>query len=739
MKTHLLLSTAFTVLMAQPLAAQVHKPQPSDTRASQMEHLDRGLVAVRMYSNNRSVKSFLSWRLLGTDDTHTAFTVLRNGKPYGKKTTNMLTATSAAVSGDETDKWQVVTIHDGVPTDTTAAVTTWNDYYLPVHLDRPAAGTVGGKRYSYTPNDCSVGDVDGDGQYEIFVKWDPTNSKDNSSTGLTGPVIIDCYKLDGTRLWRVDLGKNIRAGAHYTQYLVYDFDGDGRAEMICKTAPGSLDGQGHYVNQAATSDEIKAQDNTADYRTQTSDGKKLGHVLAGPEYLTVFNGLTGAAVHTIYYNPNRAGGFNSVGAYPAKSFWGDDYGNRADRFLAAVAWLDGPDGKPSAVMCRGYYTKSYLWAVDFDGKHLLTKWLHASVSKKNVEVYDSTFRKTTYTYNKNTFDVNDSYTAYGQGAHNISAGDVDGDGRDEVIYGSAAVDDNGRLLWSTGLGHGDAQHLGDFDPDREGYEYFMVHEDSPYGFDLRDAATGEKILWKTAGRDTGRGLIADVDDTWRGAEYTYATQTGTYNIQGTRVAGNDGNYNMTMGMNFRLFWDGDAYEELLDGTDITKYSAANGYVNFSVARSNIGSFGNSASCNSTKATPCLTADLFGDWREEVIFWDSSDSATLNVFSSSVATSYRVPTLMHDNVYRLGVARENVGYNQPPHLGYYLPDFIESFRGVDVSTGIENVADAKASVVRADYYDLSGNKIKSSRPVPGVYIGKVTLSDGCVETRKVVVR
>lgn len=178
---------------------------------------------------------------------------------------------------------------------------------------------------------------------------------------------------------------------------------------------------------------------------------------------------------------------------------------------------------------------------------------------------------------------------------------------------------------------------------------------------------------------------------------------------------------------------------LLDGTDITKYSAANGYVNFSVARSNIGSFGNSASCNSTKATPCLTADLFGDWREEVIFWDSSDSATLNVFSSSVATSYRVPTLMHDNVYRLGVARENVGYNQPPHLGYYLPDFIESFRGVDVSTGIENVADAKASVVRADYYDLSGNKIKSSRPVPGVYIGKVTLSDGCVETRKVVVR
>lgn len=707
-----------------PVSAQVRKPTPQDTPVSQMEKLDRGLVVIPVYSSSRTTKHyFVSWRFLGTDNANTSFTILKNGVPYNAKTTNMVRATSAEVTGKPTDEWSVETLVNGESVDVTPAVKPWDGYFKKLKLNRPASGSINGKEYSYTPNDCSVGDVDGDGQYELIVKWDPTNSKDNSNTGLTGDVYIDCYEFDGTLRWRIDLGKNIRAGAHYTQFLVYDFDGDGKAEMICKTAPGSIDGAGNFVNQAATDPEIKAQDNNADYRVLKADGKRLGHVLSGPEYLTVFNGETGAAVHTIYYNPNRAGQMNAVASHPSKQFWNDDYGNRADRFLACVAYLDGPDANPSAVMCRGYYTKAYLWAVDFDGKQLKTKWLSASVDKNKLELYGSDLKhKNTITYSKHTYETSNSYgsTSWGEGAHNISVGDVDFDGKDEICFGDATVDNDGKMLYSTGLGHGDAQHLGDFDPDRPGLEYFMVHEEKPYGYDLRDAATGEKILYKTGDRDTGRGLIADVDSTYRGAEFTYATQTGTYDIKGNWLCGNDGNYNMTMGMNFRIYWDGDPYDELLDGTNISKFSAATGYKNFTVGRSAIGSFGHSTSCNSTKATPCLSADIFGDWREEVIWWDSSDSTTLNIFSSTVATNYRVPTLMHDHIYRMGIAWQNVGYNQPPHLSYYLPDFIESFQGKATSTGITTL-DADEAHSDEPVYTISGIRVNGSRLAPGVYI------------------
>ena len=365
--------------------------QEPNTPVSQMEQLDRGLVAIP----GSSGKCFVSWRLLGTDDENTTFEVLKNGNPIKS---NIYQTTSFMAAAGKDDVFQVATYQNGQKVDVTPEVKPWAQGYLRIPLNRPEK--LDGKEYY--PNDCSVGDVDGDGQYEIFLKWDPENSKDNANTGYSNPVIIDCYKLDGTQLWRVNLGINIRAGAHYTQFMVYDFDGDGKAEMICKTAPGSSDGEGKFVTEAATIDEIKNASNTTDYRNTGTVSKGLGHVLAGPEYLTVFNGMTGAAMHTIHYNPSRAGEMNKTSAYPAKSFWNDDYGNRADRFLACVAYLDGPDQNPSAVMCRGYYTKAYIWAVDWDGTELKTKWLHASVSKTQVDHYDSNFTKTTQTYSSNT-------------------------------------------------------------------------------------------------------------------------------------------------------------------------------------------------------------------------------------------------------------------------------------------------------------------------------------------------
>lgn len=262
--------------------------QQLSTPESQMEKLNRGLVALP-----QSKGIFVSWRLLGTDDARTTFDVMRDGKTIA---TDLTVSNYSDEDGTTASQYQVVCKVNGKTVETSSEVTPWDKPYMTLALDRPATGALGGE---YSPNDCSVGDVDGDGEYEIFVKWDPSNSKDNSQSDKTDNVYIDCYKLNGSKLWRIDLGVNIRAGAHYTQFMVYDFNGDGVAEMMCKTAPGSKDGQGKFVNQAATDEAIKAADNEKDWRTSA------GRINGGQEYLTVFNGMTGAAIHTIAYYPNR--------------------------------------------------------------------------------------------------------------------------------------------------------------------------------------------------------------------------------------------------------------------------------------------------------------------------------------------------------------------------------------------------------------------------------------------------
>ena len=626
------------------------------TYPEQMERLDRGVIALPAQDEG----IFVSWRLLGTDAKGTTFDLLRDGKTIAKglKVTNYTDK-----KGTSESRYSVIThLTSAISPLTSNDVTPWPDLYRSIPLDRPGEGkTPDGRPYQYRPNDCSVGDVDGDGQYELFLKWDPSNAHDNAHDGYTGDVFLDCYKLDGTKLWRINLGKNIRAGAHYTQFMVYDFDRDGHAELICKTAPGSIDGTGRYVTEAADDADIRGADNQADYRNER------GRILSGPEYLTVFEGLTGRAIHTIYYRPNRAFGVGGAADYD-KEGWGDKGtpGNRGERFLAGVAWLDGPNSKPSAVMCRGYYTPSHLWAVDFDGRKLSTKWFHASTTSHDYYVIDRQGRQTWY------HDL--KATAYGQGAHSLSVGDVDGDSCDEITYGSAAINNDGTLLYSNGLGHGDALHLSDLNPDRPGLEVFMVHESRPYGADLRDARTGELLFHEIARDDTGRGVAADIDGNHRGFEYWHIFNRAVRDIKGNVIS------NQLPSCNFRIYWDGDLQDELLanrgrpyfpsfiekwDGEKAVPLSLSNGQ--------HIADMGHSASCNWTKATPCLQADLFGDWREELILWDSSDAAHLNIFTTNIPTTYAVPTLMHDNIYRLSICWQNTAYNQPPHLGYYLPD------------------------------------------------------------------
>ena len=606
----------------------------------QMEYLNRGLVAVKV-SNG----VFLSWRMLGTDSKNISFNLYRNqvtlinSNPISEST-NFLDSL-----GKITDTYSVRPVMNGKEEtdEKIIQVTPWKDQYKTIQLNRPKGGiTPDGLKYSYVANDCSVGDLDGDGEYEIVLKWDPTNSKDNSQSGYTGNVFLDAYKLNGTQLWRIDLGKNIRAGAHYTQFMVYDFDGDGIAEVVCKTAPGTVDGKGKYV--------IMNNDNPkADYRTHgditTGKGRK-GTILSGPEYLTLFSGKTGEELNTIAYNPPRDASTLNPTTEQLKKGWGDNYGNREDRFLACVAYLDGVH--PSVVMCRGYYTRVVLVAYDVKDRKLVQRWIYDSGTTPGIG-------------------------AYGQGNHNLSVGDVDGDGKDEIIYGACAIDHNGKLLYRTGLGHGDAMHLGDLDPDRPGLEVWEVHEnkDAAYGYELHDAKTGE-ILWgKFSGGDNGRGLAADIDARFRGYEMWSAKGEGTYSCKGVQISTHKPS------INFRIYWDGDLQDELLDGTHIDKWTG-DGTIR-------IMDFSNAASNNGTKATPCLSADILGDWREEVILRCKTDSSKIFIYTTTIPTNHRLFTLMHDPAYRLGVAWQNTEYNQPPYLGFYIGDGVESIPQPEITT------------------------------------------------------
>ncbi|MDY4161583.1 MAG: rhamnogalacturonan lyase [Prevotella sp.] len=638
--------------------------QAQNTPVSQMEKLDRGVVAVPV--SNGSTSRLISWRLLGTDPRSTRFDVLRNGTVIANdlKTSNFLDK-----GGNASSTYQVRVKVDGEVVETTTPVTPWTNVWMKLPLDRPAAGAASGGTYS--PNDCSVGDVDGDGEYEIFVKWDPSTSQDNSKGGITDNVYIDCYKLDGTKLWRIDLGRNIRAGAHYTQFQVYDYDGDGKAEMICKTAPGSLDGTGVYVNQATDNATIKAADNTKDWAAAGG-----GRINGGHEYLTVFDGLTGKAINTIAYYPNRNGtatlsaasGTKNWDTRSGKSDTGS-YGNRGERYLAATAYIDGPDNNASAIFCRGYYTYAYIWAVSFDGEKLIPRWLssHESGTAYKLTTWDAEGNAISKSFsNLKPTSGSGSGTMFQNGNHNMSLADVDGDGNDDIIWGSAALKHDGTLRYSTGFGHGDAIHVGAMIPGREGLQVFDVHEEKgTYAWDLHDAATGE-IIYKDgpAGVDNGRGMAAQLsakDNAWW---FSSASVRPQYSAATGKQA-SDANGSL----NFRMYWDGTVQDALLDGNKLDKYNDSSKSFGRLVSFYNLGP---GSTCNGSKNTPNLLADIFGDWREELVLYSVSDAETyLGIYSTNIETKYYVPTLMHDHTYRMGICWQNTAYNQPPHLGYNL--------------------------------------------------------------------
>ncbi|MET9759224.1 rhamnogalacturonan lyase [Streptomyces sp. NPDC006372] len=568
--------------------------------ARQAEKLDRGVVSVHTGSGN-----LVSWRWLGTDPDDVSFNVYRAGTKVNSTpltgTTNFFHS-GAPAQADYT----VRAIVNGTEQGDSVHAIQFRTGYKDVPISPPAGGTTpDGVAYTYEANDASVGDLDGDGALDLVLKWQPTNAKDNSQSGYTGNTIVDGVKLDGTRLWRVDLGRNIRSGAHYTQFQVYDYDGDGKAEVAMKTADGTTDGTGAVIGSSS-----------ADHRNSS------GYVLAGPEFLTMFNGRTGKAMQSVDYVPARG----------TVSSWGDSYGNRVDRFLAGTAYLDG--SRPSLIMARGYYTRTVIAAWDWRNGSFTRRW---------------------------TFDTNSSSNSGkgydGQGNHGLSVADVDADGKDEIVYGAMAVDDNGSGLWTTKLGHGDAAHVGDLNPSRAGLEYFKVSENSGSpGSWMADARTGQ-ILWQTAsGGDNGRGVAADIYAGSPGAEAWSARDTTLRSATGASLGREPSS------INFLSWWDGDPVRELLDGTRIDKYGTSGDtrLLTGSGVHSN----------NGTKATPSLSGDVLGDWREEVI-WPTSDNTALRIYSTPYETSTKITTLLHDTQYRTALAWQNTAYNQPPHPSFFI--------------------------------------------------------------------
>ena len=629
----------------------------STTEKRVMEKLDRGTVAVK---TNDGV--YLSWRLLGTESlTNQAFDIYRDSEKI--YTTGEHDATCYTDSkGTADNKYTVVPKGEAI--DKTEAVDVWTTNttykgrsvaYKDIAFKVPDGGkTPTDEEYTYTANDMSVGDLDGDGEYEYIVKWDPSNSKDNSVKGYTGNVYLDAYELDGTLLWRIDLGVNIRAGAHYTQYMVYDFDGDGKSEVILKTAPGSKDGEGNYVSKAGKN--ITKGDDKKDCRN--SSGLLMGKD-GGPEYLTVFNGETGAAMQTVDFDPPRS--------ILTSSEWGDSYANRSERYLAAVAYLDGVH--PSVVMTRGYYTYVYAAAYTWDGTDLKEQWLST-----NTPTEENGGTGCTVKYADGTSKNNTNKTLYAQGAHSVSVADVDNDGYDEIIFGSAVLDNDGTVLTYDGRGHGDAEHVSDFDNDGK-QEIFMAHEAGkhndkiiPYAVDIK-RYNGD-IMLQAAQGDIGRGIMDNVDDKYALSSgnlslFWSVAADGIYNQAGEKV-GNIPNTNGSNMENFAVYWDGDLGRELLDGNKLVKYSIKSGTERIYYDSKNSTLPGSIN--NSTKSNACLTADLFGDWREEIVL---RYGGGVRIYFSTIPTDYRLTTLMHDSQYRCAIAWQNVGYNQPPHTSYYI--------------------------------------------------------------------
>lgn len=659
---------------AKKQTTELYRNRP--VKLKQAEDLNRGLIAVPAKDGGILV----SWRYLGTDGSAYYAEVYRNDKHIAtvSDTTNYLDK-----DGKSGDVYSITVCDSDGKTIDTASTAAWDKEYMSIPVKRYDKG-------DYIVDDASVGDLDGDGEYEIVLRRTPADyfnqmqvETDEKTKEVTKVIdtreaypLVEAYKMDGTHMWTLDIGKN-EVNEIDVNFLVYDLDGDGKSEVVMRSYDGMTDGKGNKIGIA-----------DADWTQSLQKQKDRQYLSKGNEYLSVFDGETGEETARTELLPAR----DPLSSWSSKYKDTSRLTKRASHYLLSAAYLNGET--PSIVMLRGAWDAVKLAAWDYKDGKITNLWQYDSGDTQTVE------------------------NMYNAGYHSMAVADIDFDGRDEILSGAGAIDDNGKFMYATyaevdgektKLCHGDAFDVAKMTPGYDGYYIWACHEtkELPANIDLHDARTGQVIYGFNKPKDTGRSRAADIDPTSEGWEVWGSTGTPLMSYDGkqlvsgvaeelepsfkdeTLVLGSgdtladgwntfryryaDGTYSKndkgqtistTLPMNFKVFWDGDMLSELVDGTTISKYNWKDKCVDILYEAKEC------ASNNGTKAVPCLAADIFGDWREEII-WRDEKNTELRIYATPYETEYKIPTLMHDTTYRESIAWQNNHYNQPANTSFYM--------------------------------------------------------------------
>ena len=637
------------------------------------DQLDRGLIAVKTAAG-----VYCSWRIFGEEYYDVNYNIYRDGTKLNAEP--LAVSNFVDTGGSAGSSYTVSAVVRGQEQAQSKSVGVWEQSYLEITPDH------GSLTSTYVPNDACCADVDGDGELEILLKFDNSSWARSSyqREGYNGEYfIIEVYKLNGKKLWWVDLGPNMADFQNNEQNIVaYDWDGDGKAEAVMRASDGT-------TIHMADGTEYVIGDKSKNYLAASSSGQWF--IFQGDEYLVYMNGETGQPYQVMEYPLKRL----EPGETDLAAAWGDGYGHRSSKHFFGAPYLDGR--KPSIFLARGIYTRHKMIALDV-----------------NPATHELTER---WRWNCN----NASSPWYGNGYHNFAVADVDWDGRDEICFGSMVIDDNGLGLSTTGLGHGDAQHHGDFNPYIHGHEIFACNEDLPSN-NYRDATTSKIYYRKAGGSDDGRCMAGNFTNDFPGAmgfssrDEAISCVTNGY-VDGLSKAG--------LADNMRIYWDGDLLEECFNYTD--GKNTAGGIYKY--GKGLIYKLQGSMTNNDTKGTPCYQGDLFGDWREEVMM--RTHDNTIRIYTTTDVTPWRNYTLWHDMQYRQAMVWQMCGYNQPPHVSYFLgelegitmaPPPLTMTGRVEVKNGgiISNATHNQKEVLLAETADATVD-IEKTSVSPAIFI------------------